>query len=172
MSLNNAFLRKQAGFTLMESMIALVIFSIGLLGLAGLQTIGLRNNQTGHLRTIAMQQAYSMADFMRANMTGVRAGSYDNLDSGYGVAPATTDCVGVAKNCTSANIALADYFEWQSINQNPAILPGGHGTVAVQAGGIFRVTVMYDEAGTGVTGTGCSGNPNADLKCYILDLEL
>ncbi|HID48830.1 MAG TPA: type IV pilus modification protein PilV, partial [Chromatiales bacterium] len=69
------------GFTLLEVMIALVIFSIGLLGLAGLQARGLQSNTTAQYRTTAMILAYDMADRIRANSTGVAAGNYDDLDN-------------------------------------------------------------------------------------------
>ena len=65
---------KQRGFTLLEVMIALLIFSIGLLGLAGLQAGGLRSNNQAQLRTIAVIQAYDMADRIRANPRGVADG--------------------------------------------------------------------------------------------------
>lgn len=158
--------KTQHGFTLLEAMIALVIFSIGLLGLAGMQSIGVRNNQTGYLRTIAMQQAYNMADSMRANMVGVRAGNYDSLAVG---AASSQDCV--KSTCTTAQLAQSDFFEWDQILSNE--LPSGRGSVSGSgATSLFTVTVFYDEAGTGVTGTGCSGDFTVDLKCYVLDVEL
>lgn len=160
---------KQRGFTLMEAMIALVIFSIGLLGLAGLQSVGLRSNQTGYLRTVAMQQAYNMADSMRVNNAGVIAGLYDGMDSGVGTLPASASCAGIANSCTSAAIATSDYFEWQSINQ--ATLPSGHGTVELLGNGNRAIKVFYDEAGTNPLGTVCPGGGANDLKCYILEVE-
>ena len=58
--------RKQDGFTLLEVLIALLVLSIGLLGLAALQTVGLRSNQMANLRTLATQRAYDISDQMRA----------------------------------------------------------------------------------------------------------
>jgi len=151
------------GFTLLEVMIALVIFSVGLLGLAGLQSRSLQSNTVAQFRTLAVIEAYDMADRIRANPVGVADGRYDNLDN-----PAPTagsDCLTVA--CTPQQIAELDYFEW--ITQLQAQLPSGHGTVTGNgAGSQFTVTVMWDEERTGAIGTGCSGNPNVDLKCYTL----
>ncbi len=154
------------GFTLLEVMIALVIFSIGLLGLAGLQARGLQSNTVAQYRTLAIIQAYDMAERIRANPQGVAANLYDNLDNS---APTSgTDCV--TASCTPAQLAARDYYEWEMTNQQQ--LPSGHGTVTgAGAGSQFSVTVMWDEERTGVTGTGCSGDPTVDLKCYTLVFE-
>lgn len=154
------------GFTLLEVMIALVIFSIGLLGLAGLQARGLQSNTVAQYRTLAIIQAYDMAERIRANPQGVAGNLYDNLDNN---APAAgTDCVNAS--CTPAQLAARDYYEWEMTNQQQ--LPSGHGTVTgAGAGNQFSVTVMWDEERTGVTGTGCSNDPTVDLKCYTLVFE-
>ena len=152
------------GFTLLEVMIALVIFSIGLLGLAGLQARGLHSNTTAQYRTTAMILAYDMADRLRANAGGVAAGNYNSLDN---TGPTAGDCV--SNTCTAAQMATYDYYEWQqSIND---ALPSGHGTVSGTPGAPFTITVMWDEERTGATGTGCSGNSAVDLKCYSMTFE-
>jgi len=79
----NAFItqssrRSSEGFTLLEVLIAVVVLSIGLLGLAGLQTTGLRNNQDAYARTQAATLANDMADRIRSNMAGFNAGNYNN----------------------------------------------------------------------------------------------
>jgi len=55
------------GLTLVEILIALLILSVGLLGLAGLQTMSLKFNTSAYYRTQATQLAYDFADRMRAN---------------------------------------------------------------------------------------------------------
>lgn len=161
--------RLQSGFTLLEVMIALVIFSIGLLGLAGLQAGGLRSNTQAQLRTIAVIQAYDMAERIRANPRGVEDGDYNAFDD---TTPTAEDCI--SATCTAAEMATYDYYEWETSTQR--VLPSGHGTItsAAVGGGVttlFTVTVMWDEERTGVTGTGCGGDPTVDLKCYALVFE-
>jgi type IV pilus assembly protein PilV len=159
--------RLQSGFTLLEVMIALVIFSIGLLGLAGLQAGGLRSNTQAQLRTIAVIQTYDMAERIRANPRGVEDGDYNAFDD---ATPTAGDCI--SATCTAAEMATYDYYEWEISTQN--VLPSGHGTVTSAVAGttrLFTVTVMWDEERTGVTGTGCSGDPTVDLKCYALVIE-
>ncbi|MGH8168689.1 MAG: type IV pilus modification protein PilV [Woeseiaceae bacterium] len=65
------------GLTLVEILIALLILSIGLLGLAGLQTMSLRFNTSAYYRTQATALAYDFADRMRANRQAALTGAYD-----------------------------------------------------------------------------------------------
>ncbi len=58
---------RQTGFSLLEVLIAIVITSIGLLGLAGMQATGLRNNHSAYHRSQATVLAYDIADRMRSN---------------------------------------------------------------------------------------------------------
>jgi type IV pilus assembly protein PilV len=119
--------RLQGGFTLLEILVAIVVLSLGLLGLAGLQAVSLRNNQAAYYRGIASQQAYDMADRIRANLAGVRAGDYDNLNSTTPGIP-SPDCFSTA--CSTANIgnmAITDHAQWNTING--LLLPNGTGTV-------------------------------------------
>lgn len=66
-------LRHQTGFTLMEAMVALLIFSVGLLGLAAMQMSGLQNNHVALMRTYAIQQTYDIADRIRSRRNGANA---------------------------------------------------------------------------------------------------
>ena len=151
------------GFTLLEVMVALLIFSIGLLGLAGLQGSSLQNNKTADLRSIAVIDAHDMAERIRANRRGA-SGDYDAI--GTGIPAPGTNCITTAACTTAAQIEAWDNYEWQT---NLSTLPSGRGTVTRQANGSFIITVMWDEARTGAVGENCSGNPSVDLKCYNLD---
>ena len=67
------------GFTLLEVLIALLIFSLGMMGLAGLMVVSVKTNHSAYLRTQASFLAQSMADRMRANISKVNDynGDYD-----------------------------------------------------------------------------------------------
>lgn len=134
MSLN----KNQTGFTLLEVLVAIVVLSLGLLGLAGLQAATLRNNQIAYYRAIAIQQTYDMADRIRANQAGVAAGAYNALNA---TTPADPDCV--ANVCSGAQMAVADHSQWN--NNNARMLPAGTGTVSSAAGGSFDITVSWNE---------------------------
>ena len=81
-----------AGATLIEAMVALVIMSIGLLGLAGLQVTGLNDNADAERRTQATIVMNDLIERMRANTTGVKAGAYAAIDF------STIDCTGTPAN--------------------------------------------------------------------------
>ena len=69
--------RHSKGLTLVEVLVALVILSIGILGLASLQTVSLTSNAVANQTSQATALAYDMADRMRANLPAARAGAYD-----------------------------------------------------------------------------------------------
>lgn len=134
------------GFTLLEVLIAIVVLSIGLLGLAGLQAAGLRNNNSAYMRTIATQQVHDIADRMRANPSGVRAGDYDNITN---VIPADPGCL--VAGCSPSQMATYDAFNWNTMNSN--LLPLGTGTVTRipnplgvdPATNRFTITIAWDD---------------------------
>ena len=79
-------MRSTEGFTLLEVLIALLIFSLGLLGVAGLMVLSVRTNHSAYLRTQASFLAQSMADRIRTNIgwtTGYN-GTYDSSTVGAG----------------------------------------------------------------------------------------
>jgi len=61
------YIAKQSGASLIEVMVAVIIMSIGLLGLAAMQTTAMKNNQSAMQRTQASLLAYEFIDLMRAN---------------------------------------------------------------------------------------------------------
>ena len=98
---------------MLEVMIAVLVVSLGLLGLAGLQSIGLKNNTAASQRTVATMLAYEMADRMRANLASVLALDYNYPNySGTNVAGQTTASCLSLTGCTSTQLALEDLYEW------------------------------------------------------------
>ena len=137
----------QVGFSLLEVLIAVVILSFGLLGLAGLQANSLKNNHSAYLRSQAVWQAYDMADRMRANRTGLEAGAYDDMEG----IPGNPNCE--ANTCSAAQMAQYDAALWNG--NNATRLPAGAGTVIAQGGGVYDITVSWQdrEGGEPVTKT-------------------
>ena len=149
---------KQQGFTLLEVLIALLVLSIGLLGLAALQTTGLRSNQMATMRTLATQIAYDMTDRMRANPGGVAQ-------------------YVIATNETPADPPVTradnDLTEWRA---QVVRLPGGLSRITQSAGPPVThvVTVFWDEERKGATlGAGdgnCPPADNSELRCLQLTM--
>lgn len=171
MSLN----RSQSGFTLLEVMVAVVVLSLGLLGLAGLQAASLRNNQIAYYRGIATQQAYDIADRLRANLMGVRAGNYNNLTA---VIPANPACFTAGPaGCLPANMAITDHFQWNTTNA--ALLPNGVGTVVCEDGPVaagctaatgnwvFNITVRWTEKDMGGADPNCPPAAPVNTRCFV-----
>ena len=69
--------RSQAGVGLLEVLIAVLIMAIGLLGIAALQAVTLKNTGSSAERTNAVIQTYAMLDTMRANRNQARSGAFD-----------------------------------------------------------------------------------------------
>ena len=132
---------KTNGFTLLEVLIALVIFSFGLLALAALMAKGLQYNTSALHRSYASTQAYDIADRMRANRLGITAGDYDSI-SGTGTDPGC-----ITTGCTPAQMAQYDAWAWNSANA--ALLPSGSGSVTI-AGTTYTITVTWDDDRDGI----------------------
>lgn len=69
-------LKKQRGMTLLEILVAVLVLSIGMLGVAGLQTSNMRNAQSAHQRTMAVMLASGMAERIRANRALALTGAF------------------------------------------------------------------------------------------------
>lgn len=169
-------IQKQQAFTLIEVMVAMVIFSVGLLGLAGMQSLGMTSNQNAYLRTVAMQQAYNMSDRMRNN-TGVGSGMEANKYDAIAGIPGSINCLSAP--CDASDLAEFDHFEWNT--NNFALLPQGQGTVTNVGEGQFIICVMWNELNlplafpTPVLALpSCTGtyDPTTQLKFYALRLQI
>lgn len=65
-----------AGVGLIEVLVAVLVLSIGLLGVAALQATALRSSQSSLERSQGVIHAHSIFDMMRANANEARAGAY------------------------------------------------------------------------------------------------
>lgn len=102
------------GFTLIEVLIALIILSIGMLGIAGLYVHSMQAGRTSLLRHHAITLAGDVADRIRANP---RAGV------SYAAGGGNNNCVDGGIDCTPAEMAANDIFLWDL--QSADILPNG-----------------------------------------------
>lgn len=133
------------GFSLLEVLIALVILSVGLLGVAGLMSTTLKSNDSAYMRTQATQLAYNMIDRMRANLTATNALAY-SVPMPTAAATATTN-VCTAGSCDPTTLAAYDIGQWEyDLAKN---LPQGRGsmTSAYLNGAVnVTVTVLWNDS--------------------------
>jgi type IV pilus assembly protein PilV len=129
-------MKSQAGFNLLEVLVAVVILSIGFLGMAGLHVFGLRANLGAQSRTQVTFLAQEIMDRMRANWSVNALGRYDQI------APVQVPACSLAggNGCTPDQMAQNDMFEWtQALQRLPGpadaqVLPGvrrGRGIVCL-----------------------------------------
>jgi len=116
--------KRERGFSLLEVLIALVVLSVGLLGIAGLQTFSLQFNHQSYERTQATILISEMFDRMMANPAAARAGKYDDVQaltpaSGYAYGSClTTGCA------TTSELANYDIFVWKTAIANSRMSQG------------------------------------------------
>lgn len=131
----------QLGFTLLEVMMALVVLAFGLMGLAGLQATGIKNNNSAYYRSVAAQYAAEISDRMRANA----AVDYSTI-----TAATHTSCKSVT-GCTTTEMAENDLKEWT--DGLAGSLPLGNGTVTPIAVSnpdkAYVVSIFWDDERSG-----------------------
>ncbi|UXI67183.1 type IV pilus modification protein PilV [Tahibacter amnicola] len=106
-------LKRTRGFSLLEVLVALLIFGLGLLGLAGLLVVSVKTNHSSYLRTQASFLAEGMADRIKANRMALWNDRYNGDYSAATAAAPTKTCLG-AEACSEAEIALRDRAQWSA----------------------------------------------------------
>ena len=135
--------RLDQGFSLIEVLVALVVLSVGLLGLAALQSTAAQFNAGAYTRSQATILAYDIADRVRANRAAARNGDYN---SPYpGVLPVCNAVV------VAATVAQQDLGDWR--NALACALPSGNGEVVCDcdpadpmATHVLTISVTWDES--------------------------
>jgi len=123
------------GFTLVEVLIALIVLSIGMLGISALYLESLRASRAALVRTEAVTLTSDIADRIRANRNPLNA----------------YDCGGTCDAGEGGNaIAIADLNAWRTAVAGQ--LPGGTASItfvaaAANATSIYTVTVGWTEVG-------------------------
>ncbi len=109
---------QQRGVGLIEVLVALVVVSFGVLGMASLQLTGMKHSSGGFNRSKALLYAQNMATRLRINTEAVNAGAYNTLDTnGGGInceVPPVPYCQAqpggsAVPNCTATEMAAFDF---------------------------------------------------------------
>lgn len=129
--------REQHGVSLLEILIALLVLSVGLLGLAALQSGALQGNQASLMHAKATNLAYDITDRMRANR-GNRDG-YERDFSDFEDEIANT----CNPNVSGDDLHDADVKQWKAAIR--CSLPGGQGSISHDNDGVTTVTIQWIE---------------------------
>ena len=128
---------RQRGFSLVEVLVALIIISVGMLGIAKIQTLSYASTGTAAQRSIAAILTSSMASAMRANRAywQVQAASVQQVitikNGAFTPAPtdaaltSTASCLGTA--CIPQALAAYDLHQWATALSTA--LPNSTGTI-------------------------------------------
>lgn len=144
--------RAESGVSLFEVLITVVVVSIGLLGLAGLQFAGLHVADSAQDHTLATLLAQDIAERIKANSDGTAAGDYDmvTLSTGGATPPAPSqDCFTAA--CDTTDMSKFDALQWYNM-----INSGGPNTIVLPNASIrigkcstssnFKITIQWNGA--------------------------
>ncbi len=127
---------RQSGVTMIEVLVAIVVLSVGLLGMAAMQGVSVQTNQSAYFRSQATLMTAEIFDAMRANRAAA-----DDYEIDFDAMPAD-----------DGTIAGGDLNVWTT--RMAQRLPNGTGRVVVTGpiGGTIEVTVSVrwgDERWTG-----------------------
>lgn len=144
---------RQTGFTMIEVLVALIVLAIGLLGVAGVQTLAMKQTTNSHVRSQVSILAYDMVERIRANLPGAEGGEYSSITA----APTAPTCT----TCSPAQVADLDASQWYTSLNNS--IPGFTGASVTVASGVATVTINWTERDLG---------NNAVAQTYELDARV
>jgi type IV pilus assembly protein PilV len=137
---NNRIKATQHGFSLVEVLVALIIMSVGMLGVAGLYVQSMQAGRTSMLRHNAVTLAGDVADRIRSNP---RAGAaYTDADG------ADHGCVAGDADCDEIEMAEHDIMLWQT--QADDTMPNGLVTITFDDTVVppdYTIAITWDEPG-------------------------
>lgn len=145
--------RAQAGFSLIEVLISMMIVAIGLLGLAGLQARAMNAEFESYQRSQAVLLANDMVERMRMSRTSL--GKFKNVSiaftgSGY---LGTTGANSYTVNCASSDAGDIALCEWDALLKGAAETTSGT-KVGAMIGARGCVTYNPNTALAGIADSG------------------
>ncbi len=139
---------RNGGFSIVEALVALLVLSIGMLGIAALYVESLRAGRSAVYHTQAVNLAADMADRIRANRAAAGAWALSATAT-----PTVQGCVDGGVNCDPGQFAQDDQARWRQAIASQ--LPGDgantpNGTIEVNTGLVpnqYIITVSWTEPG-------------------------
>ena len=158
---------------MIEILVAVLIVTFGILAMAALQANSVRYNKTSEMRSVASLLAKDMADRMRANIAGVKAGNYNLTPGNYADAVTATLNAGLAAppscaatSCTPQEMANIDLAQWRrnlffGLPQTAAYIQYDTAAATSTGGQYADLWVVWDDS-TGNFGGSAAINPGAN----------
>ncbi|WP_150914581.1 type IV pilus modification protein PilV [Marinobacter halotolerans] len=154
----------QSGVTMIEVLVAVLILAIGLLGVAGLQSISLKNTSDVFFEQQAMSASADLINRIMANQAAASNGDY--ADAPPTTAP-TTDCS--STTCSSEAMADWDLWQWsQTLTTGLGAPPSAAANVSWDAAkGEYEVAITWDAngAGSSYSAPTCTSADNTAAGC-------
>lgn len=166
--------------SLIESLVALLVLALGIMGLAGVQARMLAENRTTNSRAVAVGLIDDLANRMLLNRNAALSGSYDvGFLAGAAIPAVAVNCSSVA--CTPDQMALSDLNTWRT-TMRTLLGPGSDSAVFRPVSDLSQIGIMIawtanegkDGSGgirdktifsiTSGTATGCP----ADSICHLV----
>lgn len=136
----------EQGATLIEALVSILVLSLGLLGMAGLQLNALSFQKSSWATHRIAELTGDISERIRANPTGANNGNYVYTAT-YSTAKAATMtsnlCRTSGTDCTTAQIANDDIAAW--LVKAQAALPSGAATITGDSMNGYTVTAMYQD---------------------------
>lgn len=120
---------KQSGSSLIETIVALLISAVGILGVASLMLTSMRHSDATLARTQSTMLANEIYEMIRANLAAAELGNYELALSSALPYTTQTDCA--ASTCSTTQIAAWDLAEWSA--RVGRVLPGADAAISVDA---------------------------------------
>lgn len=155
---------RQQGFTLIESLIALVVAALGVLGIVGVQMRTLVDTQASVNRGYALSLIDNLAERIQTNPDAL-----NNLTAYTNGTPAiSTDCDSTP--CDPAALANFDTKRWH--DQVSLTLPGSQAIVFIPKGGPRQLGVLigWREKNYSQTGKNLTPGDISDLNAELMKI--
>lgn len=128
---HSAAVRHQRGISLIESLVAIVVMALGILGVLGVQMRTLTDTSTAVRRAQAIRLIDDLSERMRVNPNALL--SIKDYESGYSQKGSTltaSNCASAA--CTQAEQTKYDLKQWKTTVEQT--LPGGQASIFLAPG--------------------------------------
>ncbi len=133
-------MNQSKGFSLIEVLVAALIFATGILGVASLQMKSLAMLSNSNSVGIALAASSDMVERMNANPDGVFGGFYDSVSADAEDQPEDPEC---GNSCSGTQLVRRDLF--QVYEQLSDGLPDASFSISNLGNNVFTIQVSWTE---------------------------